>query len=197
MGITEVTQWQYKQLVAGHKSGFIGADHPMENVSWNSAVAFCGKLSALPAERAAGRVYRLPTEAEWEYACRAGTTTAYSFGDEAAQLGANAWYDDNSDWMTHPVGEKLSNPWGLFDMHGNVWEWCSDWYDEYPSDSASDPQGAARGSYRLYRGGSWILDATRCRSANRHVGIPAYRSSYTGFRLALSLPTVQIPEVAK
>jgi formylglycine-generating enzyme required for sulfatase activity len=193
IGITEVTQRQYKQLVARHKGGFSGADHPMENISWNNAIAFCEKLSTLPGERAAGRVYRLPTEAEWEYACRAGTTTAYSFGDDAAQLAGNGWYDMNADWTTHPVGEKRSNPWGLFDMHGNVWEWCSNWYNEYPHGATTDPQGAAQGIFRVYRGGSWTLDATKCRSANRHVGTPSYRSSYTGFRLALNLPIVKVP----
>ena len=159
-------------------SSFKGANNPVEMVSWDDAVAFCEKLSSLPAEVAAGRVYRLPTEAEWEYACRAGTTTAYSFGDDAKDLGKYAWFSDNSGFKTHGVGEKLPNGWGLYDMHGNVWEWCSD----------------AEGSYRVFRGGGWGSTAWFCRSALRRRLGPSNRSVHLGFRLVLSSPSGKSPE---
>ncbi len=147
-------------------------------------MAFCAKLSSLPSEVAAGRVYRLPTEAEWEYACRAGTTTAYSFGDNAQDLGKYAWFDDNSGSTTHAVGKKLPNGWGLYDMHGNVWEWCSDVDDDV-------------GSSRVRRGGSWGDVAAGCRTADRSSGGPTGRGSGMGFRLALSSPSGQSPEAAQ
>lgn len=126
LGVHEVTQSQYESVMGSNPSEFKGANNPVEAVYWDEAVAFCAKLSALPAEVAAGRAYRLPTEAEWEYACRAGTTTEYSFGDDKKELGKYAWFADNSSTTTHAVGEKLPNDWGLYDMHGNVLEWCSD-----------------------------------------------------------------------
>jgi len=141
MGVHEVTQAQYEQVMGSNPSKFEGADNPVENVSWLEALEFCRKLSALPAEKAAGNVYRLPTEAEWEYACRAGTTTQFSFGDDDSDLGDYAWYADNSDDKTHPVGSKQPNAWGLYDMHGNVWEWCLDWHGDYPSGAVTDPTG--------------------------------------------------------
>jgi formylglycine-generating enzyme required for sulfatase activity len=162
-----------------------GTINPVETVFWADAVEFCGKLSAMPAEKTAGHVYRLPTEAEWEYACRAGTTTAYGFGDDASGLGDYGWFDDNSDSSTHSVGEKKPNAWGLYDMHGNVWEWCQDWYGDYPSGSATDPTGATSG-YGVIRGGSWVNNAGSCRSANRRRSTPEGRSSYLGFRVLRS-----------
>ena len=173
IGVHEVTQSQDESVMGANPSSFKGANNPVENVSWDDAVAFCAKLSALPAEVAAGRVYRLPTEAESEYACRAGTTTGYSFGDDAQDLGEYAWFSDNSGNTTHGVGEKLPNGWGLYDMHGNVWEWCSD----------------AEGSFRVYRGGCWYFGAADCRSAYRLRNIPSRRFSLWGFRLALSSPS--------
>jgi formylglycine-generating enzyme required for sulfatase activity len=134
----EVTQAQYEQVmgknpsyfsVSGNGKGRVSGDTsqlPVERVSWNDAVEFCRKLSDEE-----GVEYRLPTEAEWEYACRAGTTTAYSFGNDVAQLGEYAWYADNSENTSHAVGEKKPNAWGLYDMHGNVWEWCQDWFGPY------------------------------------------------------------------
>ena len=172
IGIHEVTQSQYESVMRANPSAFKGANNPVEQVNWDDAVAFCAKLSSLPAEVAAGRVYRLPTAAEWEYACRAGTTTAYSFGDGEKDLGKYAWFIDNSG-TTHGVGEKLPNGWGLYDMHGNVWEWCSD----------------ADGSSRVIRGGSWFYEAARCRTALRFRLDPTYRISFMGFRLALSSPS--------
>ena len=165
---------------------FLGPQNPVENVSWTDAVEFCRKLSAMPAEKTAGHVYRLPTEAEWEYACRSGTTTAYGFGDDASRLGDYGWFDGNSDSSTHPVGEKKPNAWGLYDMHGNVWEWCQDWYGDYPSGSATDPTGATSGSYRVIRGGSWSNDARYCRSAYRSWRTPEARYNNLGFRVLRS-----------
>ncbi|MDG2221300.1 MAG: formylglycine-generating enzyme family protein, partial [Rubripirellula sp.] len=162
-----------------------GSQNPVETVSWEDAVEFCRKLSELPKEKAAGHVYRLPTEAEWEYACRAATTTKYSFGDDGSQLGEYAWLEGNADSKTHPVGEKNPNAWGLYDMHGNVFEWCQDWYGDYSSDMVTDPTGASAGSGRVIRGGCWSLSAEDCRSAIRDRDLPSYRYFFDGgFRVA-------------
>jgi formylglycine-generating enzyme required for sulfatase activity len=155
-------------------------------VSWDDAVEFCRKLSALPAEKAAGYVYRLPTEAEWEYACRAGTRTKYSFGDDESELGDYAWHASNSGNTTHPVGGKKPNPCGLYDMHGNVWEWCQDWHGDYPSGAVTDPTGPSSGSYRVLRGGSWNYFSEDCRSAYRYWYTPDYRGLNLGFRVLRS-----------
>ncbi|MFM7516241.1 MAG: formylglycine-generating enzyme family protein, partial [Pirellula sp.] len=143
-------------------------------------------LSDLPEEKAAGRVYRLPTEAEWEYACRAGSKSRYSFGESSKSLGDYAWFGDNSNNQTHPVGEKKANAWGLYDMHGNVWECCSDWYGDYPKGAVSDPTGPSKGSFRVLRGGSWGGGAAGCRSAIRVWDVPSDRNFSIGFRVALS-----------
>ena len=126
-------------------SHFKGPQHPVETVSWDDAVKFCDKLSALPEEQAAGRTYRLPTEAEWEYACRAGSTTGIRTGT-TPRLGDHAWFTDNSSATTHPVGEKRPNAWGLYDMHGNVLEWCADWYERNTTQNLrwTIPQGRRR-----------------------------------------------------
>ena len=181
IGVYEVTQSQYEQVMGSYPSYFKGANNPVE-ASWDDAVAFCEKLSALPAEVAAGRVYRLPTEAEWEYACRAGTTKAYSFGDDKKDLGKYAWFNENSDSTTHAVGEKLPNGWGLYDMHGNVWEWCVDLY------------GKSGDTFRVIRGGSWSDVAADCRSATRYANGPASQTYFISFRVALNSPSVQSPE---
>ncbi len=149
-------------------------------------MSFCRKLSALPAEKKAGYVYRLPTEAEWEYACRAGTTTKYSFGDSESELSDYDWNNKNSGFISHPVGGKKPNGWGLYDMHGNVHEWCQDWYGDYPIGSTTDPTGAASGSDRVLRGGGWIFDARDCRSADRSRDAPEFRSDALGFRVLRS-----------
>ena len=172
-------------------------DRPVGNVSWNDTQEFCEKVSALAEERAAGRGYRLPTEAEWEYACRAGTTTAWSFGDQESLLGDFAWFKDNAERESHPVGQKKPNPFGLYDMHGNVWEWCSDWYGDYASSSATDPIGPPSGSIRVLRGGSWSYTAGYCRSAYRIRSNPSYRRSHYGFRLALSPSGARSPEASE
>ena len=186
MGVHEVTQAQYEQVMKNNPSNFKGADNPVQIVSWEDAVEFCRKLSELPAEKAAGNVYRLPTEAQWECACRAGTTTRFSFGDDESDLGDYAWYRDNSGDKTHPVGGKKPNAWGLYDMHANVWEWCQDWYGDYPSGSVTDPTGPVGGSRRVIRGGCWYYTAGYCRSAIRYGYEPSYLSTNRGFRVSLS-----------
>ena len=184
LGVTEVTQEQYQKVMGTNPSEFKGAQNPVETVNWVDAVEFCRKLSLMSAEKTAGHVYRLPTESEWEYACRAGTTTAYSFGDDASRLSDYGWFGGNSG--THPVGEKKPNAWGLYDMHGNVYEWCQDWFGPYRSGLATDPTGATSGSYRVIRGGSWYSFARNCRSADRGRYTPGYRSHYLGFRVLRS-----------
>jgi formylglycine-generating enzyme required for sulfatase activity/predicted Ser/Thr protein kinase len=186
LGQHEVTQEQYEAVMGTNPSKSKGPQNPVENVSWADAVEFCRKLSELPEEKSGGYVYRLPTEAEWEYACRAGTTTKYSFGDSESELGDYAWYLKNSGKTTHPVGGKKPNGWGLYDMHGNVWEWCQDWYDDYPSGSVTDPTGAALGSGRVRRGGSWDSISVFCRSSFRLRYAPDYRDFYLGFRVLRS-----------
>ena len=168
----------------------IDQDCPATFFSWEDATEFCKKLTEI--ERKAGKLkadeeYRLPTEAEWEYACRAGTTTAFSFGNDESKLGEYAWFDDNtgSEKYAHKVGMKKPNPWGLHDMHGNVSEWCSDWYDD-PLTGGVDPVGPEEGSGRVFRGGSWGDDPGGCRSASRHGFVPSFRFNYLGFRVARS-----------
>jgi formylglycine-generating enzyme required for sulfatase activity len=193
LGVYEVTQTQYEKVMGKNPSHFQGAivgnentDLPVDNVSWEDAVEFCKKLSDLPEEKKTGRVYRLPTEAEWEYACRAGSKTAYSFDDEEGLLPEYGWFNRNSSRRTHTVGLLEQNAWGLYDMHGNVWEWCSDWYGDYPKGAVSDPSGPKVGSIRVIRGGSWYYEAAYCRSALRFRGTPVARNRELGFRLALS-----------
>ena len=129
-------------------------------------------------------MYRLPTEAEWEYACRAGSTTQYHFGDDASMLGEYAWYEGNLGKQTRPVGDRRPNAWGLCDMYGSVWEWCSDWYGDYASTMMTDPGGPTMGSSRIARGGAWSFTAGVCRSAFRAVRLPSHRGSALGFRVA-------------
>jgi len=188
MGIHEVTQSQYEQVMKNNPSKIKGAENPVDSVSWKDAVEFCRRMSELPAEKAAGNVYRLPTEAEWEYACRAGTTTQYSFGDDEADLLHYGWYPANSDRKTHPVGHRQPNPWGLYDMHGNVWEWCQDWHGETPNHAVTSTAGSALASIQISRGGSWSTRAASCRSSSRSWSTPSSHSNYesNGFRVCLS-----------
>jgi formylglycine-generating enzyme required for sulfatase activity len=208
MGVYEVTQAEYERVTGDNpsyfSSGGSGAKSisglntdgfPVEQVNWEDAVAFCEKLTALAAERADRRHYRLPTEAEWEYACRAGTTTPFSFGSELSGRGANCYgkrpYGTTVEGpfliRTTAVGSYRDkvNDFGLFDMHGNVWEWCSDWYDAgyYANSPPDDPQGPAAGSFRVIRGGGWYSSPVLCRSAYRRLGTPADRDYSIGFRV--------------
>jgi formylglycine-generating enzyme required for sulfatase activity len=204
LGVTAVTQGQYEKVMGNNPSNFQchqsykvqgdSSNRPVERVSWKEVVEFCKRLSELPEETKAGRVYRLPTEAEWEYACRAGTSTKFSFGESRLSLGDFAWFDENSDMQTHPVGEKKPNSWGLYDMHGNVWELCSDWVSDYPKLAVTDPIGPNEGSLRVGRGGSWYNVAAFCRSGVRDVF--DWWGSHIGFRVALSSSGMfQSPEV--
>jgi formylglycine-generating enzyme required for sulfatase activity len=185
LGKHTVTQTEWEKVMGDNPSHFKGADRPVENVSWDEVTSFCEKLTEL--EREAGRLpagmsYQLPTEAQWEYACRAGTTTAYAFGDELTEKDAN--FDENVGETTD-VGKYPANEWGFYDMHGNVWEWCADWYGDYPAGAARDPVGPADGSDRVFRGGSWNYAASYARSAYRYGGGPANSGYNLGFRLSL------------
>jgi formylglycine-generating enzyme required for sulfatase activity len=186
MGKYEVTQKQYYVIAKSKPSQFKQDNKPVENVSWEQADSFCKKLSEIK-----GELFRLPTEAEWEYACRAGCQKRFSFGDDPAysQIEQYAWYSENSDSETHPVGQKKPNSFGLYDMHGNVCEWCSDWYqaDYYRYNIALDPQGPISGKSHVIRGGGWYRCAIYCRSANRSGLEPYYIRNHVGFRVVLEV----------
>ncbi len=199
LGEHEVTQGQYLAVMGQNPSDFKGSDDlPVEQVSWLDAVKFCNELSQrekrTPYYRiegdqvsiVGGQGYRLPTEAEWEYACRAGSTTRYPFGDDEADLGQHAWFDSNSEQKTHPVGQKQPNGWGLYDMLGNVCEWCQDDYDAdyYTASPPADPPGPAEAPYRVLRGGCSSYYPRYCRPALRYRLPPAVRVNFLGFRLA-------------
>jgi len=175
MGKYEVTQVQWDSVMGSNPSNFKGEDRPVEQVSWNDVQSFLQKLNS----RNDGYRYRLPTEAEWEYAARAGTAGTYT-----GSLDAMAWYSNNSDSQTHPVGQKQPNAWGLYDMQGNVAEWVQDWYDAtyYKSSPASDPQGPAKGYTRVLRGGSWDYNSRVSRISFRGFNGPSDRINYFGFR---------------
>ena len=199
LGKYEVTQAQYATLM-WNQSYFKGDNLPVELVTWVDAQTFCARLTA--AEFAAGRLpegyqYTLPTEAQWEYACRAGTTTALNNGknltDEVKcpEMNEVGWYSDNSKKTTPPVGQKQPNAWGFYDMHGNVWEWCLDFYEEYPTTPVVNPKKLGLGEKRVMRGGSWDADANACRSASRKDVYPGSWDRSYGFRVAL-VPTKDI-----
>lgn len=190
LGRYEIIQKQWREVMGDNPSNFKGDDLPVENISWNDVQVFIHKLN----EKEETNKYRLPSEAEWEYACRAGTTTRYSFGNDSSKLGEYAWYDDNSYSKTHPVGQKTPNPWGLYDMHGNVWEWCQDWhygcYTDAPTDGSAWELGQdwhsktyGNGTFRIVRGGHWDISAGYCRSALRGLIVPDEHYNNLGFRL--------------
>ena len=188
LGEYEVTQGQWEGVMgttpwSGESYVQANRNHPAVQISWNDVQEFIGRLN----DAAGEGIYRLPIEAEWEYSCRAGTTTRWSFGDDEHQLGDYAWYDDNA-WnagvqYAHEAGAKRPNPWGLHDMHGNCWEWVQDWYGEYSSDAQVDPTGPASGFARVVRGGSWNDNARNVRSAFRGSFPPDDCGYGVGFRL--------------
>lgn len=174
---TPVTQKQWMKVMDKNPSVFTGNDNlPVENVSWSDARRFISRLNKLDGKKE----YSLPSEAQWEYTCRAGSKTAYCFGDNPDGLSKYGWFDDK---CTHPVGQKKCNSWGLYDMHGNVWEWCQDGYGDYPSKSVIDPLGKMRGWGHVFRGGSCLVPAYYCRSAVRGHNDPGNITSPMGFRL--------------
>ena len=180
IGKTEVTQALWQAVMGSNPSHFKGADLPVENVSWDDCQEFIQKLNSLT-----GRNFRLPTEAEWEFACRGGNNSRgykYSGSNDIDNV---VWYWDNTGQKTHPVGTKAPNELGIYDMSGSVWEWCSDWHADYTSYSQTNPTGPHSGSYRIYRGGSWIFNASACRSSNRDSSRPTFRNADLGLRLAL------------
>jgi formylglycine-generating enzyme required for sulfatase activity/tRNA A-37 threonylcarbamoyl transferase component Bud32 len=193
MGRYEVTQGHYLRLIGNNPSFFHpgnkgGLNCPVENVTWEEAQAFCERLSAEDVERRAGRAYRLPTEAEWEYACRAGTKTAFPFGDDVEKLGDYAWYKGNSNGITHSMGEKKANRWGVHDMHGNVAEWVSDLYREDPWRGIPVPASPGPNKRATIRGGAWDLDPACSRSASRSSGEFGKRYNNVGFRVVCEIP---------
>ena len=187
MGKYEVTQAQWQAVMGNNPSRFTGADRPVEPISWNDAQAFVQKLNA--AVETHGRVslqFHLPSEAQWEYAARAGTQTAYSFGDSDAALGEYAWYDGNSGGETHPVGQKKPNDFGLYDMHGNMWEWVADTYHDTYQNAPKDGSfwgDLEDGNEKVMRGGSWYGNQDSCRSANRHGLHPVLAGTSFGCRV--------------
>jgi formylglycine-generating enzyme required for sulfatase activity len=175
---TEVTQAQWRAVMGNDPSHFRGDDLPVEQVSWDDVQVFIRRLNKLDPQRR----YRLPTEAEWEYACRAGTSER-----RVADLGDVAWWHGNSASQTHPVGQKQPNAWGLYDMLGNVWELCDDWKDSYPAAAVTDPTGPAHGYYKVSRGGGWFDVAPAANPTFRSSPAPDYRGNSLGFRLERSV----------
>lgn len=210
MDRTLVTQEHYEKVMGDNPSRWKGAQNPVEQVRWSDAVRFCNKRSDLEGLRPCYDLntwscdfnadgYRLPTEAEWEYACRAGTSTAYFFGDEAAKLGDYAWFDKNSGGRPRPVGQKQPNPWGLQDICGDVWEWCNDFYkvDYYAESPLADPRGPEVGQTKVVRGGAWRFSAERCRSGYRYNENPGYADVCFGYDIYGFRCVRKIPEGGK
>ncbi len=184
LGKYEVTQGQWQAVMGTNPSAFPGdPNRPVDQVSWNEAQVFINKLNAMEGVK----LYRLPTEAEWEYAARAGSTTIYSFGNDPKQLGDYTWYRGNAEHHSHPVGQKQPNAWGLYDMLGNVWEWVQDWEGKYPAGPVTDPKGAESGTYHMRRGCAWNNEANVCRVANRY-SVVGYRDDFIGLRVVRILP---------
>jgi formylglycine-generating enzyme required for sulfatase activity len=189
LGKYEVTQAEYLAVIGKNPSHFTnGLTHPVEKVTYFEAVVYCMEITKR--ERDQGRLssgfeYRLPSEAEWEYACRAGTTNLFSFGESEAGAEQYAWTAENSPNGSQPVGEKRPNPWGFHDIHGNVWEWVRDWYGNYPDADVTNPVGAPEGKFKVFRGGGWNNDIAFARSANRFGMEPARGIHFVGFRIAL------------
>jgi hypothetical protein len=185
LGKYKVTQEQWQAVMGNNPSSFKGPQYPVEQVSWDDCQTFIAWLNAKFAPP--GKKFALPTEAQWEYACRAGSMAKYCFGDDISQLDDYAWYTKNSDGHSHPVGEKKPNAWGLYDVHGNVWEWCADCYQMayYAQSPTDDPTGPKGTFLRVYRGSGWASFPGDCRSAARRQTIPGHGYHYLGLRVAL------------
>ena len=206
-----VTQAEYEKVTGENPSRWKAPDNPVEQVRWSDAVRYCNKRSELEGLEPcydlqswqcnfAADGYRLPTEAEWEYACRAGTKTAYFFGESASKLSNYAWFEDNAGGKPRPVGGKPANAWGLHDMHGNVWEWCNDFYqvDYYQQSPEKDPHGPETGETKVVRGGAWKFSADSCRSGYRYNENPGYADvcfgyDIYGFRCVRNAPDAAEP----
>ena len=190
MGKYEVTQAEFIAVMGTNTSHFIGdPNRPVEKVSFLAAAAYCQRLTVQA--RTQGRLtdsfeYRLPTEAEWEYACRAGSTNRFSFGNDVAMGDRFAWTAENSGATTHPVGQKEPNAWGLYDMHGNVWEWCQDWFAPYPAAPLTDPAGPATNKYKVFKGGGWNQDLPYGGASSRFMMGPQTGIHFVGFRVVLA-----------
>ena len=189
-----VTQEQYEKVMGENPSRWKGAGNPVEQMRWSDGVRYCNARSKAEGLEPCydlqtwecnfqANGYRLPTEAEWEYACRAGTTTAYHFGNDPSKLSEYAWFDKNSQGKPQPVGQKPPNAWGLYDMHGNVWEWCNDFYqvDYYQQSPKEDPRGPKTGDTKVVRGGAWKFSDETCRSAYRYNENPGYADVCFGY----------------
>ncbi len=184
MQTTEVTQGQWQAVMGKNPSNFFdcGDNCPVEGVSWYDVQQFIKELN----KKENTAKYRLPTEAQWEYASRAGSVSWFCFGDDETKLKDYAWFQDNSQGKTHPVAQKKPNTWNLYDMHGNVWEWCKNWDGEYPSKATFDPTGPKKGSFRVVRGGSWYYPLLDARCANRFYMLPGQSNYNLGFRLVMT-----------
>ncbi len=185
MQVTEVTQGQWQKVMASNPSMFkaCGDDCPVENISWVDVQEFIRRIN----QKEGVNKYRLPSEAEWEFACRAGSVTKDAPGGKEDEFGDYAWYDANSDRKTHSVATKKPNAWGLYDMHGNVSEWCQDWYDDYPEAVAIDPKGPSSGQHKVLRGGSWLGSTATLSSNFRGEDYAVVRCNDIGFRLVRDL----------
>lgn len=183
MGKFEVTQAQWERVTGNNPSQVKGPDLPVDRLSWDDCQEFIEKLQCQYLDKELKLKFRLPTEAEWEYACRAGTTTRFYTGNTEADLGRAGWYAKNCDLKIHPGGGKDPNSWGLYDMHGNTWEWCQDWYGPYPTDTVTNPKGPSKGYLRVVRGGQYLIRFEGCRSSERFKDSPANHGYQIGFRL--------------
>lgn len=198
LGKYEVTQKEYIEVMSNNPSYFPGdPNRPVEKVSYLHAADYCTAITKR--EREAGHLspqweYRLPTEAEWEFACRGGTTNLFNFGDDQSKANLYAWTAENSESTTHPIGQKLPSSSGLYDIHGNVWEWCLDWFAPYPELDSTNPVGPPQGKFKVFRGGGWNNEAQFARIANRFMMAPASGTHFVGFRVALcQISLVQTP----
>ncbi len=190
LGKFEVTQAQWLSVVGDNpgspKDKIDSGNRPVNNVSWDDIMTKF--IPNLAKRMPPGLIPRLPTEAEWEYACRAGSQTSYCYGDNEYDMGPYGWYDANAGWVVQPVGDRKPNDWGLYDMHGNVWEWCSDWMDSYEDKKATDPTGPAEGALKALRGGCIFIKPSLCRSTFRIGFATKYRGDNVGFRIAVTAP---------